>query len=141
MKPKTIKILYWIFTILFVLAMLGDAYGGITMQQAGKDSLAKLGYPMYMLVIMGSAKVFGVIAILQTKYKVIKEWAYSGFTISFIGAFLSWAAVGSAVAVNFIAPVIMLVVMFFTYYLWKKYEQVKDLSVNNTILAGNAGVA
>ncbi len=140
MKPKTIKILYWIFTILFALAMLGDAYGGITMQQAGKDSLAKLGYPMYLLVIMGSAKVFGVIAILQTKYKVIKEWAYSGFTISFIGAFLSWAAVGAGTA-SLVPPVVMLAVMFFTYYLWKKYEQVKDLSVTNTVLAGNANVA
>jgi hypothetical protein len=90
MKPKTIKTLYWIFTVLFLLAMLGDAYGGITMQQAGKDSLAKLGYPMYLLVIMGSAKIAGVVAIAQTKYRIIKEWAYSGFTISFIGAFLSW---------------------------------------------------
>lgn len=137
MKPKTIKTLYWIFTILFALAMLGDAYGGITMQQAGKDSLAKLGYPMYLLVIMGSAKIFGVIAILQTKYVTIKEWAYSGFTISFIGAFLSWAAVGTDPG-NLIPPVVMLLVMFFTYYLWKKYEQVKDLAVTNTTLAGNA---
>ncbi|AYL95711.1 DoxX family protein [Mucilaginibacter celer] len=138
MKPKTTKILYWIFTILFALAMLGDAYGGITMQQAGKESLAKLGYPMYLLVIMGSAKVLGVIAILQTRYSTIKEWAYSGFTISFIGAFLSWTAVGTAETVNLIAPLVMLAVMFFTYYLWKKYEQVKDLSVTNTVLAGNA---
>ncbi|MEO3403610.1 DoxX family protein [Mucilaginibacter sp. CAU 1740] len=140
MKPKTIKTLYWIFTILFALAMLGDAYGGITMQQAGKDSLAKLGYPMYLLVIMGSAKIFGIIAILQTRYRIIKEWAYSGFTISFIGAFLSWTVVGGGPA-NYIAPLVMLAVMFFTYFLWKKYESVKDLSATNTVLAGNASVA
>ncbi|QEM10451.1 DoxX family protein [Mucilaginibacter rubeus] len=140
MKPKTIKILYWTFTTLFLLAMLGDAYGGITMQQAGKDSLAKLGYPMYLLVIMGSAKIAGVLAIAQTKYKVIKEWAYSGFTISFIGAFLSWFAIGAGGAM-LVPPVVMLIVMFFTYYLWKKYEQVKDLNVTNTRLAGNTELA
>jgi len=140
MKPKTIKILYWTFTVLFLLAMLGDAYGGITMQQAGKDSLAKLGYPMYLLVIMGSAKIAGVLAIAQTKYKVIKEWAYSGFTISFIGAFLSWYAIGAGGAM-LVPPVVMLIIMFFTYYLWKKYEQVKDLNVTNTRLAGNTELA
>jgi len=140
MKPKTIKILYWTFTTLFLLAMLGDAYGGITMQQAGKDSLAKLGYPMYLLVIMGSAKIAGVLAIAQTKYKVIKEWAYSGFTISFIGALLSWYAIGAGGAM-LVPPIVMLIVMFFTYYLWKKYEQVKDFNVTNTRLAGNTELA
>jgi hypothetical protein len=140
MKPKTIKILYWIFTVLFLLAMLGDAYGGITMQQAGKDSLAKLGYPMYLLVIMGSAKIAGILAIAQTKYKVIKEWAYAGFTISFISAFLSWAAIGAGAAM-LMPPVVMLLVMFFTYYLWKKYEGVKELGQTNVKLAGNAELA
>ena len=139
MKPKTIKILYWTFTILFALAMLGDAYGGVTMQQAGKESLAKLGYPMYLLVIMGTAKILGVIAILQTRYVTIKEWAYSGFTISFIGAFLSWAAVGVE-PFNLVPPVVILLVMFYTYYLWKKYQQVKDLTTTNSVLAGNTGV-
>jgi hypothetical protein len=140
MKPKTIKTLYWIFTVLFLLAMLGDAYGGITMQQAGKDSLAKLGYPFYLMVIMGWAKIAGVLAIAQTRYLVIKEWAYSGFTISFIGAFLSWLAVGAGAAM-LIPPVVMLLVMFLTYYLWKRYEQVKELGLTNTKLAGNTELA
>jgi len=70
MKPKTIKTLYWIFTVLFLLAMLGDAYGGITMQQAGKDSLAKLGYPFYLMVIMGAAKIAGVLAIAIFLYAI-----------------------------------------------------------------------
>lgn len=140
MKPKTIKILYYIFTVLFALAMLADAYGGITMQQAGKDSLARLGYPMYLLVIMGSAKILGVAAILQTRYVAIKEWAYAGFTISFVGAVLSWAAVAPDIA-NLVPPAVMLAIMLFTYYLWKKYEQVKDLQITNNTLAGNTEAA
>lgn len=46
MKPKTINTTYWVVTILFALAMLGDAYGGITKQEAGAVVLKHLGYPL-----------------------------------------------------------------------------------------------
>jgi hypothetical protein len=124
MSPKTVKIIYWVVTILFSLAMLGDAYGGITKQQAGIDSLNHLGYPLYDLPMFGVAKILGVIALLQPKFKTIKEWAYAGFTITFISAFVSRAAVGDGIAL-LIPPVIMLAVMFVSYFFWKKYEAVK----------------
>lgn len=53
--------------------MLMDGIGGITRQQAGQDILKHLGYPMYALTIFGVAKILGAIAILQTKFKTIKE--------------------------------------------------------------------
>jgi len=40
-----------------------------------------------------------------------------------------------------IPPVVMLLVMFLTYYLWKRYEQVKELGLTNTKLAGNTELA
>ena len=124
MKPKTIKTLYWIVTGLFLSAMLMDAIGGITHQQAGIDNITHLGYPVYILTMMGTAKVLGVLAILQTRYTAIKEWAYAGFTISFLGAFWSRLAMGDAIGLA-IAPVIMLAVMFVSYFLWKKFENLK----------------
>ena len=125
MKPKTIIITYWVLTILFALAMLGDAYGGITKQQAGKDVMRHLGYPIYTMVITGVFKLFGAIAILQNKFKIIKEWAFAGFAINFIGAFASRAFMGDSFAL-LVPPVIMLLVMFILYYFWKRSETVKN---------------
>jgi hypothetical protein len=131
MKPKTIKITYWVLTILFALAMLGDSYGGITQQQAGKDVLQHLGYPMYALIIFGVAKLLGAIAILQTRFNTIKEWAYAGFAFNFIGAVASRAFAGDGLGL-LIPPLVMLVIMFVTYYFWKKYEQLNTIqTINN----------
>ncbi|WP_317163476.1 DoxX family protein [Mucilaginibacter arboris] len=67
--------MYWIITIIFSLFMLMDGIGAITRAAAGQEVLKHLGYPMYALTIFGVAKILGVIAILQTKFYTIKEWA------------------------------------------------------------------
>lgn len=119
MKTKTTKILYWIFTILLCLMLFADGFGGITQQQAGQDVLKHLGYPMYLLIITGVAKWLALIAILQPNFKVIKEWAYAGVSVNFIGAFASRAFVGDSFFET-ILPIIMLGFMFISYFLWKK---------------------
>ena len=122
MKPKSMKTLYWIFTILFCLLCFMDGIGGITKQQAGQDVLKHLGYPMYLLTITGIAKLFAAVAILQTKYKTIKEWAFAGMTFNFIGAFLSRIFLGDPIG-ECLPPLIMLAFMFVPYILWKKNGQ------------------
>ncbi|WP_428331252.1 DoxX family protein [Mucilaginibacter sp.] len=121
MKPKTIKIIYWCVTILFALAMFGDAYGGITEQQAGVDVLNHLGYPIYNMPMFGVAKLLGAIALLQSRFRIIKEWAYAGFTFNFISAFVSRAIVGDGISL-LIPPLIMLAIMFVSYFFWKKSQ-------------------
>ncbi|WP_344852837.1 DoxX family protein [Pedobacter jeongneungensis] len=118
---KKLKIWYWIATIIFALMMIMDGFGGITQQEAGKEVLKHLGYPMYLLIIVGIAKLLGAISILQHKYTAIKEWAYAGFAINFIGAFASRAFVGDGISL-LIPPVIALVIMFIPYTLWKKLD-------------------
>ncbi|MES2268087.1 MAG: DoxX family protein [Bacteroidota bacterium] len=126
MNSKTISIIYWVLTVLFALAMLGDAYGGMSKQQAGQDVLRHLGYPIYMMVIMGVFKLFGAIAILQNKFTTIKEWAFAGFFINFAGAVSSRLAVGDRAGL-LLPPVVMLLIMFILYYFWKRYQAVKNL--------------
>jgi len=121
MKLKTIKIIYWSVTIFFALAMLADGIAGVLRVEGGKEALAHLGYPEYNLTIFGIAKILGSIAILQPKFRTIKEWAYAGFTINFIGAFASHAFVGDGIG-TLVPPIITLVIMFISYFLWKKIE-------------------
>ncbi|WP_109699602.1 DoxX family protein [Chitinophaga deserti] len=124
MKPNTIKTSYWITTVIFALMALMDGIGGVTRQQAGIDVMNHLGYPVYFLSIVGVAKLLGAAAILQTRFRAIKEWAYAGFAFNFIGAFASRAFMGDP-TFEVIFPIIMLAVMFVPYYFWKKYEQVR----------------
>jgi len=118
---KKLTTWYWIITIIFALMMIMDGFGGITQQEAGKEVFKHLGYPMYMLIIVGVAKLLGAVSILQNKYAVVKEWAYAGFAINFIGAFVSRAFVGDGVSL-LVPPLVALVIMFIPYILWKKLQ-------------------
>ncbi len=120
MNPKTVKILYWTLTILFGLMMLMDGGAGVAQEKTGQEVMRHLGYPMYFMIICGIAKILGALAILQTRFRTIKEWAYAGFTINFIGAAASRAFVGDDVSL-LIPPVVMLGILFVTYYLWKRF--------------------
>lgn len=101
--------------------MLMDGFGGITRAEAGKEVMVHLGYPMYILSIFGVAKILGAFAILQTKFKTIKEWAFAGFTFTFIGAFASRAFVGDGFGL-LVPPIIMLVILFLVYFFWKRWS-------------------
>lgn len=119
MNMKKLTRWYWIATIIFVLMMIMDGFGGVTQQEAGREVFKHLGYPMYLLIIVGIAKLLGAASILQNKFKTIKEWAYAGFAINFIGAFASRVFAGDGISL-LIPPVIALIIMFIPYILWKK---------------------
>jgi hypothetical protein len=134
MNTKSITITYRVLTVLFFIAMLMDAFGGITRQEAGQEVMRHLGYPVYVLTIFGIAKLLGAIAILQNRFKVIKEWAYAGFIFNFIGAILSRAFVGDSVAL-LIPPVIMIVYTLATRHFWIRFDQIRSAEFDKLSLA------
>ena len=76
---KTHKIIYWVTTIFLSIGMLA---GGIQqmLQIGGYNAIVtQLGYPLYLLSILGVWKILGVIAILIPNKPLLKEWAYAGF--------------------------------------------------------------
>ena len=125
MKPKTIKIIYWVVIILFCVANLFSGISELFPNQQALDVMAQLGYPVYLLTILGIAKILGSITIIQNKFKTIKEWAYSGFAIDYISASASFYFVGGG-AVGILFPLVFLAVMFIAYFLWKKTEQIRE---------------
>jgi hypothetical protein len=119
MQPGTLRISYWTATIIFALLLVMDGLGGVMQAEAGKQSLAHLGYPLYLLTMMGTAKILAAVAIVQTRFRAIKEWAFAGFAISCVGAFWSRAVVGDGIDL-LIYPVVFLAIMFVPYFFWKK---------------------
>ncbi len=124
MKPRTIKTLYWTVTILYCLFFLMDGVMGMMRIEQGKEIMAHLGYPVYVMTILGVAKVSGALAILQGRFSTLKEWAYAGFTIHFIGACASRAFAGDSIGL-ILSPLIFMAFLFLSYFLWKKVEQYK----------------
>jgi hypothetical protein len=120
---KTIKIIYWVVTTIFVAILLMDGFGGVTHQQAGVDVLLHLGYPVYLLTIVGLAKLVAAVVIWQNKFKIIKEWAYAGFFISCYGAFMSRVFVGDT-GIDLFFPIIFVSIGGISYYVWKKYDHI-----------------
>ncbi len=123
MKPKTTKILYWSVTIIFCIANLVSGITEIFPNQQAFDILKLLGYPAYFLTILGVAKILGSVAIIQTKFKTVKEWAYAGFSIDYISAATSYYFVNRD-TFGMLIPLVFLVVMFVSYFFWKKVEQI-----------------
>jgi hypothetical protein len=124
MKSKTIKIIYWVLTVLFCLSAAADAGGGLAKAQAGIDGMQHLGYPLYLMTFLSILKLLGVVALLQTRFRLIKEWTFAGFAFVFIGAAFSKAAVGDNVGI-LIVPLIMLMILFIVYFFWRIVEQAK----------------
>jgi len=124
MSPKTLNILYWSLTILFGLMMLMDGGAGLAQEANGQKAMHDLGYPLYTMYIMGLAKVLGAFALLQPWFRTIKEWAFAGFTINFIGAAASQVLAGAGFGMA-VPALVMLAVLMLIYFLWKKREQLR----------------
>jgi uncharacterized membrane protein len=94
---KRNKIIYWIATIWLALGMLAGGLQQIFHTKAFVDMTVHLGYPLYFLYILGVWKILGVIAILISKFSLLKEWAYAGFFFAMSGAVFSHIASGDSV--------------------------------------------
>lgn len=116
---KNTKIVYYISTGILSLVMLAGAYGELSFQDTATDMFVHLGYPLYLLYILGVAKILGVIGIWQNKIPTLREWAYAGFFIDLIGALSSHLFVGDSINQYGLAGG-MLVVLSISYISFKK---------------------
>ena len=107
---------YWILTALFCLAMTASGSMHLLQPDELRETMAALGYPAYMMTILGIAKLSGVVALLLPRTPLLKEWAYAGFTILLLGAAASHASSGDPFATT-IMPVIMLAMACGSYLL------------------------
>ncbi len=103
MNRKLKGIGYWATTIIIALELLAggvtDLIHGPALLFVGEpvvSVLAQLGYPVYLLTILGVWKLLGAIALLMPRFPRLKEWAYAGAFFEMTGAAASWVARGGA---------------------------------------------
>lgn len=116
---KRNKIIYWIATIWLALGMVSTAIVQLFKGkegQGGVDMIKHLGYPVYLLTLLGIWKILGVVAVLIPKFPLLKEWAYAGFIFAMTGAIFSHIAVGDSVSELFPSLLLSILVVISWYF-------------------------
>jgi hypothetical protein len=118
---KTNKIIFWVTTTLIFL--FEGVLPALTSQsEMAKEGIRHLGYPGYFGVMLTVFKVLGALALIIPQVPArVKEWAYAGFVIDFIGAFVSLAAVDGFTGLTFF-PLIVLLVLIVSYIYYHKIK-------------------
>ena len=125
---------YWTTTIIVTLELL---VGGLTDLIHGRELLfvgdpvvlvlAHLGYPLYLLSILGVWRLLGAIALLVPRFPRLKEWAYAGSFFVYAGAVASGMVRGLDDPGTFIWPPLIFAVL--TLASWALRPQSRTLGV------------
>ena len=122
---KAQGLLYWIPTVLLALFMLVGGLSNALQSEESAKGFAQLGYPAYFAVMLGSAKVLGALALLLPVPRVLREWAYAGFTFDVLAAAVSLRATG-APAPYLALPLVALALVQLSYFGWRRRSRTPD---------------
>ena len=112
----TKKIIYWVATIWLALGMVSTAIGQLIKIPDGVAAVTRLGYPVYLLTILGVWKILGVVAVLVPKIPRLKEWAYAGFFFAMSGAVISHIVVRDPVKEIFPSLLLLILTVVSWYF-------------------------
>jgi uncharacterized membrane protein len=113
---KTHKIIYWIATAWLSLGMLSTGIVQLMRPAEEVEKIAHLGYPVYILTILGVWKILGVAAVLVPKFPLVKEWAYAGFFFAMTGAAISHIIMGDPIGEIFPSVLLLILTMVSWYF-------------------------
>ncbi|HYM19635.1 MAG TPA: DoxX family protein [Candidatus Kapabacteria bacterium] len=128
---KRDRIIYWIATLWLALGLVSTGVVQLLHGkegQGGADMIAHLGYPVYILTLLGVWKILGVIALLIPKYPLIKEWAYAGLFFVMTGAIYSHIASGDPATATLPALLLLVLAVLSRYF---RSADRKIISVSN----------
>jgi uncharacterized membrane protein len=115
MEKRNLAI-YWTTTGLMSVGMLGSGLAQIAHAKEMIDLVVPLGYPLYILYIIGVWKILGVITILVPGFKILKEWAYAGFFFVMTGALISHLASADYSLKGLIGPFMQTIFIITSWY-------------------------
>lgn len=113
---RTRKITYWIATLWLALGMTATGIVQLfKLQPNAIEQVTHLGYPLYLLTILGVWKLLGVVAVLVPGFRRLKEWAYAGFFFAMSGAAISHIVSGDPIG-EILPSVLLLTLTVVSWY-------------------------
>ena len=104
---------YWVSTSIMAALMLLDSALYLASAPVAVEGFTHIGYPQYLRMILGVAKLCGVIVLLMPGVRLLKEWAYAGFTFAWILATVAHYMAGDGIKA--VMPVVLLVLLVISY--------------------------
>ncbi|HEY1807172.1 MAG TPA: DoxX family protein [Acidobacteriaceae bacterium] len=92
MRARTVG--YWIVTGLLAAELLTGGVWDVARTSHVVAVVTQIGYPVYILTIVGVWKLLAVPALLAPRFPLLKEWAYAGVFFEMTGAAVSHRARG-----------------------------------------------
>jgi hypothetical protein len=93
------KVAYWFFTLVVAWEMFAGSLWDLLQIEYVRTVFAHLGYPSYLLYILGVWKLPCGVVWLLPRLPRLKEWAYAGAFFTYSGAAASHVLVGDAAKV------------------------------------------
>lgn len=111
---KRDKIIYWIATGLLAILYFGSSTFYIVQYDMVAENMVHLGYPAYLIYYLVVAKITGILIVLFSKWKSLKEWAYAGLFINCLLAAIAHGHAGDGwLNAGSIGAIVVLVSYFF----------------------------
>jgi len=119
-NKKSIKITYWVTTLIIALFELSGAF--FINSEMAKEGTRHLMLPEWFRWEVSIGHIIGGILLIVPVSKRIKEWTYVAFGIDFISAFIAYAAVDGLTGSLF-SPVIFMVLLVVSYITYHKLHE------------------
>ncbi len=127
---KKNNIIYWTLTGLVSAAFLMSSTMYLGKNPELVNGFNQMGFPLFMVTLLGTAKLLGALAIINPWSPKLREWAYAGFTFVLIGAAWTHAATNTPM----VAPLVFLVLLGASYYFHLK--KVKETTAKRQLSFG-----
>ncbi len=92
------RIAYWVTTVIIAAELAVGGVWDVLRVPFVRGVMEHLGYPSYLLVILGAFKLPGALALVVPRFPRVKEWAYAGAFFNYAGAAASHAIAGDGAA-------------------------------------------
>jgi hypothetical protein len=109
---KKNKVIYYVATGLLSVLILFSAGMYFFQHDDVAQMFTNFGYPTYIIYPYAVVKLFGLFAIWNPNFIIIKEWAYAGFFFAFILAFFAHYMIHDGEHISALIALTLLVVSY-----------------------------
>tara|TARA_R110000868_G_scaffold267219_2_gene526510 strand:- start:471 stop:878 length:408 start_codon:yes stop_codon:yes gene_type:complete len=117
------KPFYYIALGLFAIAVIGSIINSIVNFDTVAVTFTKLGYPIYLINLLGVFQSIGLLMIVFNKSHWSLEWIYAGFFMNYTLGAISHLAIKDG---NGASAVVCIVLLFVTYIQSRKIRNTNN---------------